>query len=183
MMRFEFGGVKVLVDYAHNPDGLRGLLEVARAFAQAAPEGSDCCSVRRVTGRMPTSMHWPGWPRNSTPNLIVVKENEAQLRGRAAGEMPGMIRAALVRSGLPEGALVMAESEVAAARCAFDWARPGDVLALPDPFASGPQYRPGHTGTAEYPTALRRGFFRPYRHLRTTGYGNSVNLIKRSACI
>ncbi len=29
LMRFERGGVQVLVDYAHNPDGLRGLLRVA----------------------------------------------------------------------------------------------------------------------------------------------------------
>jgi cyanophycin synthetase len=66
-----------------------------------------------------------------SPDLIVVKENEAQLRGRVLGEMPRMIRAALLRSGFPEGAVMMAESEVAAARCALDWARPGDVLAMP----------------------------------------------------
>ena len=29
MMRFDIAGVRVLVDYAHNPDGLRGLLRVA----------------------------------------------------------------------------------------------------------------------------------------------------------
>jgi len=130
MMRFEFGGVKVLVDYAHNPDGLRGLLEVAE-------------HLRRGGGRLGLLLGQAGNRQDAdidalarvaaefSPNLIVVKENEVQLRGRAAGEMPGMIRAALVRSGLPESALLMAESEVAAARCALDWARPGDVLALP----------------------------------------------------
>ena len=30
LMRYEVGGVRMLMDYAHNPDGLRGLLEVAR---------------------------------------------------------------------------------------------------------------------------------------------------------
>lgn len=29
LMRFELGGVRVIVDYAHNPAGLRGLLTVA----------------------------------------------------------------------------------------------------------------------------------------------------------
>ena len=29
MMRFEYNGAQVLIDYAHNPDGLRGLLSVA----------------------------------------------------------------------------------------------------------------------------------------------------------
>src|SRR5208283_125006 len=36
MMRFEVGGVLVLVDYAHNPDGLRGLLEVAEHLRSGA---------------------------------------------------------------------------------------------------------------------------------------------------
>ena len=130
MMRFEIGGVKVLVDYAHNPDGLRGLLEVAEHLRRGAGrlglllghagnrQDADIDALARVAAEF-------------NPNLIVVKENEAQLRGREPGEMPRMIRAALVRSGLPESALLMAESEVAAARCALDWARPGDVLALP----------------------------------------------------
>src|SRR4030095_16454379 len=30
LMRYEVGGVRMLMDYAHNPDGLRGLLQVAR---------------------------------------------------------------------------------------------------------------------------------------------------------
>jgi cyanophycin synthetase len=130
MMRFEVGGVLVLVDYAHNPDGLRGLLEVAGHLRVGAGrlglllghagnrQDADIDELARVAAEF-------------SPDLIVVKENEAQLRGRALGEMPRMIRAALLRSGFPEAALLMAESEVAAAHCALDWARPGDVLAMP----------------------------------------------------
>ncbi|HEX9138275.1 MAG TPA: Mur ligase family protein [Steroidobacteraceae bacterium] len=130
MMRFEIGGVKVLVDYAHNPDGLRGLLTVAEHFRGDAGrlglllghagnrQDADIDALVKVAAEF-------------NPDLIVVKENEAQLRGRATGEMPRMIRAALLRLGLPESALLMAESEVAAARCALEWARPGDVLAMP----------------------------------------------------
>ena len=65
------------------------------------------------------------------PDLVVVKENEAQLRGRAPGEIPGIICAELRRLGFPESALAVGNSEVEAARYALDWARPGDVLALP----------------------------------------------------
>jgi hypothetical protein len=60
-----------------------------------------------------------------------VKENEAQLRGRAAGEVPQIVRAELLRLGFPEAAAPVRDSEVEAARCAIDWSRPGDVLALP----------------------------------------------------
>jgi UDP-N-acetylmuramyl tripeptide synthase len=64
------------------------------------------------------------------PDLVVVKENEGQLRGREQGEVPRIIHAALLRAGLPESALPLRMSEVEAARCALEWARPGDVIAL-----------------------------------------------------
>jgi UDP-N-acetylmuramyl tripeptide synthase len=65
------------------------------------------------------------------PDLVVVKENESQLRGRAPGEVPRLIRAELERRGLPAAALPISATEVDAVRLALDWARPGDVLALP----------------------------------------------------
>jgi UDP-N-acetylmuramyl tripeptide synthase len=66
-----------------------------------------------------------------SPDLVVVKEDEAHLRGRVPGEVPRIIRDALLRHGLPPAALPMRTSEMDAVRCALEWARPGDVLALP----------------------------------------------------
>ncbi len=65
------------------------------------------------------------------PDLVVIKEDESHLRGRAPGEIPRIIRAELNRHGLPDSALLMANSELEAAHLAFAWARPGDLLALP----------------------------------------------------
>ena len=45
--------------------------------------------------------------------------------------MPRIIRTELLRLGVPEAALPMRSSELDAVRCALEWARPGDVLALP----------------------------------------------------
>ncbi len=130
MMRFDAHGVKVLIDYAHNPDGLRGFLEVAD-------------HLRGGTGRLGLLLGHAGNRKDADiealaraaaefrPDLVVVKENEAQLRGRAPGEVPRIIRAELRRLGLPDSALPMETSEIEAARRALDWARPGDVLALP----------------------------------------------------
>jgi hypothetical protein len=42
-----------------------------------------------------------------------------------------MIHAALRRAGLPQSALPLRMSELEAVHCALEWARPGDVLALP----------------------------------------------------
>jgi UDP-N-acetylmuramyl tripeptide synthase len=130
MMRFDTGGVRVLVDYAHNPDGLRGFLQVAS-------------QMRAQRGRLGLLLGHAGNRKDEDvqelarvaaefhPDLIVIKEDEAHLRGRSAGDVPRIIRTELLRLGLPDAALPMRSSELDAARCALEWARPGDVLALP----------------------------------------------------
>jgi len=130
MMRFEVNGVRVLVDYAHNPAGLRGLLKVAEHLRAGAGrlgmllghagnrQDTEIAEVARVAAEF-------------HPALIVVKENEGHLRGRELGEIPRLIRAELMRAGLPAAVLPVRASELEAARCALEWARPGDVLAMP----------------------------------------------------
>ncbi|HUO81009.1 MAG TPA: Mur ligase family protein [Steroidobacteraceae bacterium] len=128
LMRFDVGGVQVLLDYAHNPDGLRGLLGVAAHLRGAGRLGlllghagnrrdEDIEELARVAASF-------------RPQLVVIKENEAHLRGRAPGEIPAILRAELVRAGLAEDALPVCPTELEAARRALAWARPGDVLAL-----------------------------------------------------
>ncbi len=130
MMRFARNGVEVLVDYAHNPDGLREFLTVASR-------------LRNGTGRLGLLLGHAGNRKNADiealarvaaefrPDLVVVKENETQLRGRAAGEVPAIISAELKRLGLPASATPVCNSEFEAVRHALDWALPGDLLALP----------------------------------------------------
>lgn len=131
MMRFDAGGVTVLIDYAHNPDGLRGFLTVAGHF-------------RRGSGRLALLLGHAGNRKDADieeltrvaagfrPDLVIVKEDELHLRGRAPEAVPLIIRAELRRLGYPESAMPFAgKSEVEAVRYALDWARPGDVLALP----------------------------------------------------
>ena len=131
MMRFERDGVQILVDYAHNPEGMRGLLRVADAPARRARGASARCSGMPATGRTPEIEALAQAAAEFHPDLVVVKESEAHLRGREPGEMPRMIHAALLRAGVPEEALPVRMSELAAVHYALDWARPGDVLALP----------------------------------------------------
>jgi cyanophycin synthetase len=129
MMRFDVDGVRVVLDYAHNAAGLRGLLSVAE-------------HLRHGVGRLGLLLGHAGNRRDAEieelarvaaefhPDLVVVKENEGHLRGRGQGEVPRVIRAALLRAGMPESALPLRMTEVDAARCALEWARPGDVVAL-----------------------------------------------------
>jgi len=58
LMRFDVEGVKVLIDYAHNSEGLR-VFSGWRITCEQAPAGSDFCSGMRATAKMPTSENWP----------------------------------------------------------------------------------------------------------------------------
>ena len=130
LMRFEVEGTQVIVDYAHNPEGLRGLLSVAEHLRRGAGrlgvlighagnrQDADIAAVARVAAEF-------------RPDLVVVKEDEAHLRGRHPGEIPRLIRAALLEAGLPESRVPVCGTELEAARLALAWALPGDVLALP----------------------------------------------------
>jgi UDP-N-acetylmuramyl tripeptide synthase len=130
MMRFDVNGTQVLIDYAHNPDGLSGFLSVAN-------------QLRGSHGRLGLLLGHAGNRQDADiaelaraaagfkPDLVVVKEDEAHLRGRAPGEIPGLIRKELLRLGLAESALPVRDTELEAAQFALDWAQPGDVLALP----------------------------------------------------
>jgi cyanophycin synthetase len=59
-----------------------------------------------------------------------VKEMDAYLRGRAPGEVPGLMADELRRAGLPETAISTPGTEIPAVREALGWARPGDLLVL-----------------------------------------------------
>ena len=130
MMRFERGGVRLLVDYAHNAAGLRGLLGVAEHLR--AGRGRLGLLLGHAGNRQDTEIEeLARAAAQFQPALVVVKENEAHLRGLEPGEIPRIIRAALLRAGLPEAALPIRMSELEAVHCALEWAQPGDVLALP----------------------------------------------------
>jgi cyanophycin synthetase len=129
MMRFEFKGAHVLIDYAHNPDGLRGFLSVA---TQLRGKGRLALLLGHAGNRQDADIaELARAAAEFNPDLIVVKEDEAHLRGRAPGEIPRIIRDELLRLGLQESALPVRDNELDAARYALEWARPGDVLALP----------------------------------------------------
>jgi UDP-N-acetylmuramyl tripeptide synthase len=64
------------------------------------------------------------------PDYVIVKDMEGYLRGRAPGEVPGILAEEFIRVGLPKTALSRAGPEVAAVREALEWAREGDLLVL-----------------------------------------------------
>jgi cyanophycin synthetase len=129
LMRYDYRGAQVLIDYAHNPDGLRGLMNVATRL--------------RRTGRVALLLGQAGNRSNADieelavtaarfrPDFVIVKETESYMRGRAPGEVPAILRGGLLRAGLLETSLEVQLSEIGAVKRVLAWARPGDVLVMP----------------------------------------------------
>jgi UDP-N-acetylmuramyl tripeptide synthase len=129
LQTYRFGGVTVLVDYAHNPDGLAALCETARAIPAErrllllGQAGNRDDEQIRALARAA----WDVMPFER----VIVKEELALLRGRAAGDVPGILLDELARLGVPSDRVELASSELAAMRRAFEWAREGDLLICP----------------------------------------------------
>lgn len=127
LQRWAYGDSEVYLDYAHNPDGLGKLLEVAARpgrrlgllLGQAGNrEDRDIRELAAVAAGF-------------RPDRVVLKDLEGYLRGRAEGEVAAILRDELLRRGLPEDALRVCLQEAEAATELLRWARPGDVLVLP----------------------------------------------------
>ncbi len=126
--RWAWRGATVLVDYAHNPDGLAQLLQVAQALQPVrlglllgqAGNRDDAA----ITELASTAARF-------APARIVLKELPGMLRGRDLGEVPGLLKSGLLAGGMAAQHIHREDDETAAALALLAWARPGDVVVLP----------------------------------------------------
>jgi cyanophycin synthetase len=130
LQHWDRDGVQVFVDYAHNTDGLRGLLQVA--VAQRATGGRLGLLLGQAGNREDAEIReLAAVAAEFTPDRVVLKDLAQMLRGRAAGDVPALLRAALLAHDVAASVLQTNLDEEAAARQLLDWARPGDVVVLP----------------------------------------------------
>jgi UDP-N-acetylmuramyl tripeptide synthase len=124
---YEIGGLRIVVDYAHNPHGMAALaatldrLPSTRRLVMIGQAGDRDDGAIRELARAALALR---------PDRVVVKEMDAYLRGRAPGEVPALMADELRRAGLPEGGISAPGTELPAVRDALGWARPGDLLVL-----------------------------------------------------
>ena len=128
LMRLEVGGVTVIIDYAHNPHGLGALLTAARAMApgrlllllgQAGDRDDE--SIRALTRT--------AWA--AQPALVVLKDLDGYLRGRAPGAIPALMANELQKHGAHPDQLLTVLDEMGAARTLLEHTRAGDLVVLP----------------------------------------------------
>ena len=130
LQRWTLGNVEVLLDYAHNPDGLQGLLEVAADLRRG---GRMALLLGHAGNRLESDFHaLAAVAAAARPDRVWMKDIGGDyLRGRASGAVADILRSALHAQGLPLEALPVCLNEAEATHQALAWARGGDLLVLP----------------------------------------------------
>jgi cyanophycin synthetase len=126
--RWRYRGAVVLIDYAHNPDGLEQLLRAARSFEPARLTLLLGQAGNRDDGAI---AELASTAARFAPDRIVIKELSGMLRGRETGEVPALLRRALLDAGVAPDQIYFEPDEESAARILLDAAEPGDVIVLP----------------------------------------------------
>ncbi|MEO6263991.1 MAG: Mur ligase family protein, partial [Luteimonas sp.] len=129
LQHWRFGGLQVYVDYAHNPEGLHGLLQATGARGR---KGRLAIILGHAGNREDDDLRAVAAAAAAfAPELVVLKDIGGYERGRADGEVAAIMQAQLRAAGLPADAIETQLDEVAAARRPLEWARDGDLVVLP----------------------------------------------------
>jgi UDP-N-acetylmuramyl tripeptide synthase len=124
---FEFDGVRAIVDFAHNPHGVKALFEVGRkvdAERRLVLIGQAGDRPDRSIAELADA----AWAMH--PDKIIIKELASYARGRGTGEVAGILRERFLSLGAPAEIIGYQEHELDGVREAVAWSRPGDVLML-----------------------------------------------------
>lgn len=125
---FVLDGCKILVDFGHNPGGIRAIADCVRAIPR--------------TGRLLILLGQSGDHSDSeiqglahaaltcSPDHIVIKDMLPYLRGRAPGDIPKLLRDVCTHAGMDASCIHVESSERDAVEWALHWKQPGDILVL-----------------------------------------------------
>jgi cyanophycin synthetase len=123
-------GVRVLIDFGHNPEGVRGLLDLVAGLR--SDTGGQLFVITGAAGDRSNGDIFSLCEvlLKAAPAKILVRELGGYLRGRAPGEVPQAFLRALEAQGYPTASVSIAASEVDALRDCLTLARRGDVVTL-----------------------------------------------------
>lgn len=139
---FDLHGVKVLVDYAHNPHGLETVGEFVERITAEQPAGSSGALSWTANLRVAV-VATPGDRRDEDIRELgrvaaryfdeVIIREDKRLRGRKAGETAALVREGAegaIREGARAGNIEIRLDEMDAVRFALDRSRAGDLVLL-----------------------------------------------------
>lgn len=123
---FEMDGKVVVIDYAHNEAGMRGLVEICRGLR--APGAAVWIAFGSAGDRSDEIMHAVGYQAARGADRVAVVELPRYLRGRAPQEVVDRLRAGAVDGGATD--VPDLPDEVAGLRWMLERAGEDDVVAI-----------------------------------------------------
>jgi cyanophycin synthetase len=124
---FERDGRLVLIDFAHNEAGLRGLLEVSRQLAGA---GRVLLALGTAGDRTDAILRGLGRVAGAGADVVVICQKEHYLRGRDAAEMAQLFIDGAAEAGMTPESIDVLPGEVESVTELARRARRGDVATL-----------------------------------------------------
>ena len=124
---FAVNGARVFVDFAHNPHSIAAVAETVsgipakRRFVMLSHAGDRSDADIRDVTEMALTLK---------PDVVVAAEIEGYLRGRAMGEVTGLIRETCRANGLSADQLIAADSPPDGTQEIMNRLQPGDVALL-----------------------------------------------------
>jgi cyanophycin synthetase len=124
---YDLNGVKVLIDFAHNPAAMSALFDMARAIP--AERRSLCFGqAGDRTDALIRELARDAWAIGL--ERVVVSELAKYYRGRGPGDVFGIIRDELLSVGATDGQIIHHDEELDSLQDALDWAEPGDLVIM-----------------------------------------------------
>lgn len=126
----ESNGIRVLLDYGHNPEGIRAVMSVVRHLRSQSPGAVHVVLGQPGDRTDDAFMAVVRAVMEGAPDRIAIHEMPDHLRGRTPGEVPEILRRDFVRLGVRERAIGLFGNEVEAVRGAISEARAGDLIVV-----------------------------------------------------
>ena len=141
----EAGGATVILDFGHNPSAIAALVEAVERF----PNPTRVAVFSADGDRPDESILRQGALIGSAFDRVVLYDEPARRRGRAAGEIPALLRQGLAGASRTKE-IVEAQGEIAAIEAALQTLRPGElVLIQVDAVEEGLALARKHLGVAK----------------------------------
>ena len=123
---FEVDRRVVVIDYAHNEDGMRGLIEICQGLR--APDRRIFLAFGSAGDRTNAILHRLGYTAARGPDQVAIAQLHRYLRGREPHDLVQRLQAGLADGGKPEAQVFPNELE------ALEWmltaSAPNDVIAI-----------------------------------------------------
>jgi len=127
--RFQLKPFDLVIDFAHNPAGVRATLDLARTMMKESGYHRLCVTLGQAGDRTDEAI-WALSQEllNAEPDQVLLREIPGYERGRKPGEIPAIMQQQLESMGFPSARIARCSDEVEALDKAAKWGQGEDLV-------------------------------------------------------